>query len=432
MPEQTIEQQLAELRTWAEERATAGLTPLQEEQERQAAELRNIVARLDESVRSRMASDDEPLPELHGTPLQGIDAPGAVIAMSLIQAQLRTPTQYAAATINRFEEITTQLKAALDSTSGEAWIPTGESSIPWDDVHLQTRVAGLLPHVSMPTNPYEIPVELGNINFYPGVENTAATPTDPAIRKETLTAYELVAAVPWSLTLEEDSIVPMLNEVRRTLTRNVAEVIDDVLLNADSAADTTNINNLGTAFTAATAGMAHYLIGAEFASLVKRAHDATANGVNAAGKLTLADIVQARVALGKYAVNPRDVVMITDIMTFLSMITLDSVQTVDKFGPGATILSGQLGAVYGIPIIVSEQLKLAGNTGAVEDSANDNEKGRIIMTAPSRWRYGTRRRPTIESERDLAKRQTTMYVSMRLACQAAQGQHTVFIRNITV
>jgi HK97 family phage major capsid protein len=92
----------------------------------------------------------------------------------------------------------------------------------------------------MPTNPFEIPLQLGNVNWYPGTENLATTSTALATARQTLTAYELVAEVPWSLTLDEDAVIAMASEVRSSLVRNTVEVIDDVLLNAD----TTTTNNI--------------------------------------------------------------------------------------------------------------------------------------------------------------------------------------------
>ena len=37
-----------------------------------------------------------------------------------------------------------------------------------------------------------------------------------------------------SLTLEEDGVIAMLPEIRAGLVRNVAEVLDDIILNAEA------------------------------------------------------------------------------------------------------------------------------------------------------------------------------------------------------
>ena len=104
------------------------------------------------------------------------------------------------------------------------------------DVNLETMVASLFSRLEMPSNPFEIPLQLGDVNWYPGTENLATTSTALSTAKQTLSAYELVGQVPWSLTLDEDAIIAMAQEVRSSLVRNAAEVIDDLLLNADTTA----------------------------------------------------------------------------------------------------------------------------------------------------------------------------------------------------
>ena len=45
----------------------------------------------------------------------------------------------------------------------------------------------------IPSNPFQIPLQLGDVNWYPGTENTAVTGSAPATARQTLTAHELVA-----------------------------------------------------------------------------------------------------------------------------------------------------------------------------------------------------------------------------------------------
>ena len=52
----------------------------------------------------------------------------------------------------------------------------------------------------------------------------------------------------------------MMEELRRGLLRNAREVIDDVLLNADTTT-TNNINADGTTITTTDAGKGHWLVG---------------------------------------------------------------------------------------------------------------------------------------------------------------------------
>ncbi len=331
-----------------------------------------------------------------------------------------------------------RLKAAMDSVTagrGDELVPTGMASRLWEDVHQETRIASLFNRIDMPTNPFDIPLQLGDVNWYPGAENTAVTESTPGTAKQTLTAHELVAEVPWSLTLDEDAVFAVLPEVRRTLVRNAAEVIDDVLLNADQTA-ANGINSDGATITTSTAGKAQYLIGFDgllHLPLVDNASQSIAHSDSISTGLYL-DLLKK---LGKYGVSASDTVYVTDTATFVNSLGLDSVETVDKLGPKATLLTGQLATVYGHPLVVSGQMRLADADGKVTNGQNSVDRGRVLAVNTSQWRVGFRRNLMIETQRDIQKRQNVMVVSMRLAFAERSGarskaEHTALGFNIAV
>ena len=152
------------------------------------------------------------------------------------------------------------LKRALDSTTsakGGENVPTLERAEAWRDVHLATVISGFLPRINMPSNPFDIPLELGDITFYKAAaENTTVDESDPATAKNTLTAGGVKAMSTWSYELDEDSIIAMLPSVREVFVRNTAETIDDLLLQADATAA-----NSIAADGAALAASSRYLYG---------------------------------------------------------------------------------------------------------------------------------------------------------------------------
>jgi len=133
-------------------------------------------------------------------------------------------------------------KAVMDSTTagtGDELVDTQEARALWGDVNLETAVAPLFNTIQMPSNPFQIPLQLSDVNWYPGTENVATKSSSLTTDRQTLTAYELVAEVPWSYDLDEDSVIAMMEELRRGLLRNAREVIDDVILMATPPSPTT-------------------------------------------------------------------------------------------------------------------------------------------------------------------------------------------------
>jgi len=306
---------------------------------------------------------------------------------------------------------------AMDSTTagaGDELVPTAERAQLWMDVHLRTAIAGLFARIPMPTNGFDIPLDLGNVNWYPGTANVAATSTDPTTGKRTLTAQELVSVVSWAYELDEDAVIAMLPTVRAKLVMNTAEVIDDVLLNADTTTGTTNINRDGSSIDTSTAGKAQYLLGWDGLLHIPLV-DNTAQAVNhnAAPSDDLFNEVRSK--MDKYGVRPGEMATIVDINLYIRAQSISNFRTLDKLGPNATLLTGQLGDIEGIPVIVSEQMLLADTDGRVTGAGNATDTSRLLIVNRGQYYVGFKRDLMIEVDRDVQKRQTVMVASFRIA-----------------
>ncbi len=430
-----VKRELGGIREFYEQRMNAEIPPLREELERIGSQLAKLQdARRQGEKQSLLAQYGGDRSRVMFGKYAGMDHLDLACARSLLSAQIREPS---GANPRMLEDWQSNLKAAMDSTTagtGDELVDTQEARALWDDVNLETAVAPLFATVQMPSNPFQIPLQLGDVNWYPGTENTAVTGSALATARQTMTAHELVAEVPWSYDLDEDAVIAMMDELRRSLLRNAHEVIDDVILNGDSTA-ANNINADGATIAATTAGSGHFLIGFDgllHLPLVDNA--AMANNHNAAVSADMFNEIRGK--LGKYGVRPSDLAYVTDVNTFIKSLTIDSFRTLDKFGPQATILTGQLGAVEGIPVIVSEQMRLADADGKVTSGGNANTKGRLLIVNRSQWRVGFKRELTIETVRDAQKRQNIMVVSFRIALQERSGArskstHTALQYNIT-
>lgn len=321
------------------------------------------------------------------------------------------------------------------SGTGDEYVPTEMAGELWEDFFLQSRIVANIANINMPTNPFEVPLGLGDVTWRKGTENTSTTASDPATAKSTLTATELVTEQQWSYTLNEDAIVALAPEVRARLAQSGAEIMDDFALNADSTdSDTGNINsddgnpdNDSYYLSDGQDGLRHlWLV------------DNTSQEVNAGGDaLTDADISSALTAMGKYAVNPMQTVMVVDTSTYFSGLQdLTNVQTIDKFGPDATVLTGQLAAYRGIPIIVSASAPLTEADGKQSTTGSNNTLGQITIYNRMMWYAGFLRDLLIEMDRDIQKRQFIMVTSLREAVAAhgtrSSATHTTGIRNILV
>ena len=327
---------------------------------------------------------------------------------------------------------------ALTSTgsgTGDELVPTNMAGMLWDDFFLASRIVNTMQRIDMPTNPFDIPLGLGSVTWRKGTENTATTASDPATAKSTLTATELVTEQNWSYTLDEDAAIAMAPAIRGRLAQSGAEVIDAFALNADSTnAGTGNINlddadpdDASYYLSSGQDGLRHAWLVDNTAMTVAAGGDALADG----------DVTGAMGKMGKYAADPTQLVIVTDVGTYLSgFLGLTNVVTVDKFGPGAVVLTGQLAAYRGVPIVVSASAPKTEADGKVSTTAGNNTLGQFTMFNRNMWYVGFNRNLLIESDRDIQKRQYIMVTSLREAVAAfgtrSTQTHTAGAANILI
>ena len=122
---------------------------------------------------------------------------------------------------------------------------------------------------------------------------------------------------------------------------------------------------------------------------------------------------EIRAKLGKYGVRPSQLVWVMDVNTFIRAQSISQFRTMDKLGPNATILTGMLGAIEGIPTIVSEQMRLADTDGKITAGGNSNDTGRLLIFNRTQWAQGFRRELSLDVDRDTQKRQTVVTVRLQ-------------------
>jgi len=281
----------------------------------------------------------------------------------------------------------------------------------------------------MPTNPSDIPANLSDPTVYKVSENAAPPSSDEGTQKMTLSAVKLAAKVNFTEELVEDSIIPILPEIRTSIARAMAQAVDAVLVNGDTTTGTANISYYGSSITSTH----RYLVfdGLRHQGLV----DNTA-GKSDLGALTVADFATLMGQLGKYATRPSNCAFITDIYTYLKALSLDEFETVDKYGPSATIMNGELGKVYGIPVIITEELGKTDSNGYINATAASNTTGSIVLVHKPSWLIGFKRQMDIELDRDADKDAYNLYCRIRIAFidfgTSSSATHVAVGYNVTV
>jgi hypothetical protein len=233
-----------------------------------------------------------------------------------------------------------------------------------------------------------------------GASATAYSTSKTGSDKVTLSAKKFTIQQVWSGELNEDSIIPFTPFLREQLNEAAALYLGSSMYNGDDTnAGTGNINlddaDPGdTKHYLAYDGIRHYhLVDATGQS--KDMGNAAVDPmeiVRARGKLNGGDDdVDSLIKNINWGTRARDLLMVMDWDTHMSMLEMSVVKTVDQYGPAATVLTGELGSYSGIPIISPSYASKTMADGKASDTESNNSRGQITLFNPRGFLAGQRR-----------------------------------------
>lgn len=328
----------------------------------------------------------------------------------------------------------TKLMTSTGTGIGDEYVPTGMATQLWNDMFAASRVVADLPTQPMPTDPFDVPLGLARPTWRKGAQGNASTAVNATTAKSTLTSTEQIVEIDWTYNLDEDAVVAMMPSLRQMLSSSGGEQMDAFALNADSTDAATGNINLDDANPDSDS---YYLSAGQDGIRHLWLVDNTAQGNSGGGDaLADADLVAGLNDLGKYGLDVQNVRIVPGIQAYFAMLGLTNVATVDKYGPAATIVTGELMRYRGVPVIPSASQPLAEADGKLSTTSASNTLGTISLYNRNMWAVGFRRGLTIEVDRDIKTRQLIMVVSFRIAV-GAQGTrstatHTSGVYNFTV
>ena len=320
--------------------------------------------------------------------------------------------------MNKRDVFDTKLGAKMKAiTTVDQFLSNFSSNI-YTEMEQQLVVAPMFERVAVDARNFRVPVAdedtdgdvamFASGTFATGIADATRVPTSNqnTISSVDFTPHKFMAATHLAKDEEEDTVLPLIDFLRAAATRRLARAIDKSILRGTGAlsgftASPTNAIVEGTGYASVIEGITN-LTGDVGAGL-------TVDTGGANDKADPTDIAAARTKLGKYGLQlGNDLVYITSIEGYNNLVTTSDFQTVDKFGPNATYLTGSVGAVYGIPIAISEFLDNVGSS--------NNDLG-VLIYKPG-FMIAERRGIEIESEYEPRQQVTAMYMSTRIDFKA--------------
>jgi HK97 family phage prohead protease len=208
------------------------------------------------------------------------------------------------------------------------------------------------------------------------------------LTERTLSTVKLISQSYLGNETEEDAILPILPLIRESMVRSHARGIENAILagNHDNGVY--------------TSGAFEGLLAA--ADSDNHETSAGASGFASSDVVTAADLLGMRKNMGKYGINPNDVVYIVSQDVYYNLLEDAEFQDANLVGDMATKLSGEIGQVFGSRVLMCDEFatKAAGIYGAIAVYTRNYVMPRLRgVTVESDYEVANQRRVLVASQR---------------------------------
>jgi HK97 family phage prohead protease len=209
------------------------------------------------------------------------------------------------------------------------------------------------------------------------------------LTERTLSTVKLISQSYLGNETEEDAIMPILPLIRESMVRSHARSIENAILAGN--------HDNGVYSSGAFAGLLN------MADADNHETSDGASGFAATDAVTAADLLGMRKNMGKYGINPSEVVYIVSQDVYYNLLEDAEFQDANLVGDMATKLSGEIGQVFGSRVLLCDEFatKAAGIYGA-------------IAVYPRNYVMPRLRGVTIESDYEVANQRRVLVASQRL------------------
>jgi hypothetical protein len=312
------------------------------------------------------------------------------------------------------------LRKAMDTlTSGEGsqWTTTEFSSQLISIIDVIANVVNLFPSIDIPRGRKSITVPRlsAHAQVY-GLDQNVSVPaaaiphTVIGTENVELTPKVFATRVPFSYEFEEDCILAAIDIIRGDIGTALGLGIEDAVLNGSTLE--TDMDNADTIKLWA-GNIAEHLKHFDgirknmvTTGVTKVAMDST--------NFTYAKALSVKGNMGvRYGLNFKKGVWITGGIGYIKLLGLPEVVTIEKYGPAATVVSGEIGKLAGSPAIVSE--KIYENLASTGLYTGTGSTTLLLYLFTDGFLVGNKRDFTVELTKEPAVQQYEMVATIRKA-----------------
>lgn len=311
--------------------------------------------------------------------------------------------------------ITPEMEKALTSPELGDFIPEEFANEFIDLVRERNWLRDLFRVITMPTATFFIPKITGDASvFLVSTESTQPTESKPSFASAgsvKLEAKKLMGYAQISNETDEDSRIAMMPIIRDSFAEAMAAAEEQAFL-------------LGNFVSFASDDPR-----SAFDGIAKLALDASQT-TTADNSDLIKTIEDARLKLGVHGRNVANLVLLVNPFTASKIRQIEQVLTVDKYGPNATVLKGEVGKVMGITVIEETYLPEDEDSASVFYAPFTADKGLAMLINKTSPIIGDRRKVKFDQDKVIKTDSIEVAISERIGFTVQYVEALVLIRGL--
>lgn len=279
-----------------------------------------------------------------------------------------------------------EIKAALDGTSGRGldMLPVPLANEIIGRVWEESWCRQMFRSYNMTSDTMDISKLTDGMTVYgKGKTDEGATESRHATTKITLSLETIIGNGPVEKKLIAYAIDALMPSIEDDIVNKFSETEEDMFINGDTETGSAYASNINGAYNAV-----NYPLGISssrdprllFDGLRKKAIDG-GTSVNASGQaLSQTHIRKAFNALGRYGKKKSDIIILCSLSVSNTILGWDDLRQLRNYGPGATILTGEIGEVFGCKVIATDLVPdTLGDTGVARSQATTTDNRSVVL-----------------------------------------------------
>jgi len=329
-------------------------------------------------------------------------------------------------------------KAFSDSAGvGAEWIPDLLLPNLVSKLYTPRAVEALFPTMAMTTKEIRLPFLTLKATPYvkTGATYGTITATDDVTSQVSLTAKSIAARITVDEDASTDSVVAGLDYARNSLADAIASAVEDAIINGDTAGthmdDIANWNPRSRWATGALGDAKDHR--KAFLGLRAQAFDTGANRSASGDSLQYDGILETRALMdGAHGIGSNMAFICSPEYYLKYLLAIDEVATIDKIGPQASVLTGQVAVIAGAPVIVSDYLTADLNASGVYDNSTKTQTGYLLVNRDA-YMMANYKPLTIDIDREVVNGAVEVVATRRtiFKCMEESSKTVAFAFNLT-